>query len=684
MRWPPNHSRAQSAARSPAQTPMRHAPIHVLNVNDDHGARAYKSAMLTAAGFAVREAVRGDDALHRIAADPPDLILLDVHLPDANGIDIGRRLQPPPASPDTFEGDRAFAIALISAHLTQPEDIARGMAAGADAYLVEPLDDTYLVGLIRALVERHMRRRAAAAERAALRARDDRYRILAATVGDAIYDWDLGKDRVEWNDAVSRLLRYPGDSVGETSQWWVDRIHPDDRGRVMSEVRRVLGARLSTNEVEYRFERGDGSFASVADRSTITYAVDGRPERVIGAMTDITERRRLADQLRVAQKMEAVGLLAGGIAHDFNNVLTTVIGFADLLKVEVDDRPAALEHATEIASAANRAAELISQLLAFSRRQVLKAEVLDVNQVVRSSTRMLHRLIGAHIRLDLRLEDRLSAVRADQTQLEQVLMNLVVNARDAMPAGGVLTVTTEVVNVPRTPREQRIMPRGRYVKVAVTDTGVGMDDSTRVRMFEPFFTTKERGRGTGLGLATVYGIVKQSGCYIWVTSTPGEGTTFDIYLPAVALPAEAARPRPLVAPVDSSAAGETILVVEHEPGVRRLAHQVLARAGYRVLEAADGLEAISLAGQYSGPIDLLLTDLVLPGVSGTAVADSLRRARPAVRVLYTSGYSRETHVAGRLADVPHQLLPKPFTRDALLLAARHALTALPGEPVQPA
>ena len=655
--------------------------IRVLNVNDDDAARMYKTAILVAAGFQVTEAARGDEAVRLIAEQAPDLVLLDVHLPDANGIEICRQLQPPPASPDTFEGDRAFAIALISAHLTQPEDIARGMAAGADAYLVEPLDDNYLVGLIQALVERHLRRRAAAAERAALRARDYRYRILAATVGDAIYDWDLLTDRVEWNDAVTRMLRYRQDAVGPTSQWWVDRIHPDDRGRVMTDVHRVLNERLVTSEIEYRFARGDDTYATVADRSTMVYTADGRPERVIGAMSDMTERRRLAEQLRLSQKMEAIGLLAGGIAHDFNNVLTSVIGFTDLLKVEVEDRPVALDHAAEIEAAAARAAEMIAQLLAFSRRQVLKAEVIDLNRVIRNSARMLHRLIGAHIRLDVRLEEALPAVRADRSQLEQVLMNLVVNARDAMLAGGVLTVTTTVDDMARSQREQRVMPRGRYVRLSVTDTGVGMDESTRARIFEPFFTTKDRSRGTGLGLATVYGIVKQSGGFIWVSSMPGAGTTFDICLPAVALRPDPVRQRPLQTPFDLAAAGETVLVVEDEDSVRRLAYQVLTRAGYQVLEAADGVEAISIAEQSSGPIDLLLTDIVLPGISGIAVAEALRRTRPDVRVLYTSGYSRETHVVGMLADVPHQLLPKPFSRESLLRAVRHALTAAPGETV---
>ncbi len=652
------------------------SPLYrVLNVNDDDALRRYKTALLTQAGFEVTEAARAADALRMARDDRPDLVLLDVDLPDGNGVDVCLQLQPPLESADTFEGDRPYAIVLISAHVTQPEDIARGMSAGADAYLVEPLDDTYLVGLVHALVERHARRRWAAAERAALRARDYRSRILSATVGDTIYDWDLTTDRMEFSDAVTRMLHYDPESVGGTSQWWVDRIHPEDRDRVLSELLRGRRETEPTHEIEYRFARADGSYAVVVDRATIIFGDDGRPLRAIGAMSDITERRRLADQLRLSQKMEAIGQLAGGVAHDFNNVLTSVIGFAGLLRCELEDRPSALEHVDEIEASAGRAADLIGQLLSFSRRQVLKADILDLNAVVRDSSRMLQRLIGATVEIQNHLATPLPTVRVVRAQLDQVLMNLLVNARDAMPDGGVVTVSTFVAEIHRSTRGAQTMPRGRYVRLSVTDTGLGMDEATRSRVFEPFFTTKERGRGTGLGLATVYGLVKQNGGYIWVTSTQGSGPTFDIFLPALDVPATATPARFGDGDVEFAGSGETILVVEDEDSVRRLALQILTRAGYRVLVAADSGEAMSLSSQFGGPIQLLLTDIVLPGPSGFVVAEMLKATRPDMRILFMSGYSAETHGPELTAAGAPPLLPKPFFREQLLRAVARVLRA---------
>ena len=649
----------------------------ILNVNDNDEARSYKTALLKSAGFDVIETGRAREAITLARSATPDLILLDVHLLDGNGVDVCRELQPP-NSADAVDGDRPFAIVLISANVTQPEDIARGISAGADAYLVEPLEDTYLLGLVRALADRHARRRAAAEERAALRARESRYRLLSASVGDVIYDWNLKTDHIEWGDAVHRMLRYRPETVASGSQWWVDRIHSEDRARVTTELRRTLQERQPSREIEYRFARSDGSYAVIVDRATIVYDDSGAPLQAVGAMSDITERRRLADQLRLAQKMEAVGQLAGGIAHDFNNVLTSILGFAGLLKHDLKERPGAVEHVHEIETAATRASELVAQLLAFSRRQVLKAETLDVNQIVTESARMLHRLIPAHIRVEHQLAPTIPAVRADRTQLEQVLLNLVVNARDAMPGGGSISISTSVVEVPRTPRESRVMTRGRYVLLSVADTGMGMDETTRSRIFEPFFTTKERGRGTGLGLATVYGIVKQSGGYIFVASAPGEGATFEVFLPALDGPTTVEQAQAAESPAITSK-GETILVVEDEGSVRRLAHQVLSGAGYRVLEAADGREAITLANQFQGPIDLLLADVVLPGLSGLAVADRLRSIHPEVRVLFTSGYSAATHGTGVQAASP--LLSKPFSRESLLSEVGRVLT---GPGIQPA
>jgi len=300
-------------------------------------------------------------------------------------------------------------------------------------------------------------------------------------------------------------------------------------------------------------------------------------------------------------------------------------------------------------------------------------EVLDVNDIIESSTGMLDRLIGAHIRMERRLDPALPTIRCDRTQIEQVILNLVVNARDAMPDGGHLLVATDVVDIPRNTRERRTMVHGRYVRLSVADTGVGMDEQTRARIFEPFFTTKARGRGTGLGLAMVYGIVKQSGGYLWVTSAPGAGATFDVFFPALDLPATTDR-QPAAAEAHSARAGETVLVVEDEASVRRLALQVLARAGYDVIEAEDGVQALAMAQEPGRRIDLLLTDLVLPGLSGAALAQRFRAVHPASGVLYMTGYSRQADAVRKHATQSGDvLLTKPFSRETLLRAVRAAI-----------
>jgi PAS domain S-box-containing protein len=662
------HEPHLAAADEPPMT-RRARALRVLNVNDDDGARRYKSALLTAAGFAVSEAARVAAARRLIATECPDLILLDVNLPDGNGVELCRELQPSADTGDAFEGDRAYAIVLISAQVTQPDDIARGMAAGADAYLVEPLDDSYLVGLLRSLAHRHARRRAVAQERAALRVRDPRYRILSATVDDAVYEWDFTTDRVDWSEGLCRVFGYAEGSAGHTAQWRLDRIHADDRARVADEIERVLAAQGASWEIELRFARGNGQYALAIDRATILYATDGTPLRAIGVVRDVTERRQLLDQLRLAQKMEALGQLAGGIAHDFNNVLTSVIGFTGLIKHEVSDRPSVVKHANEIESAAHRASEMVAQLMAFSRHREMTPEVLNLNEILLSSAGMLDRLIGAHIRIERDLATCLPTVRCGRAQIEQVILNLVVNARDAMPNGGRLLVTTGTVTI--RPAD-RMLPPGEYVKLSVADTGIGMDEQTRSRIFEPFFTTKERGGGTGLGLSTVYGIVRQSGGHICVTTAPGAGATFDVLLPALDLPVSATPAAPAAGTYPSTA-GATVLVVEDEPSVRRLACEVLTRAGYEVLHAADGIEGLMTAQAHDRRIDLLLTDLVLPGLSGVGLAQAFRTCHPEGRVLYMTGYTCDAGGPEALTVDNSVVLAKPFSRDELLCAVRERI-----------
>ena len=504
-----------------------------------------------------------------------------------------------------------------------------------------------------------------------LKASEAEYRVLFEFNPEAMWVYDRESLRfLAVNDAA--VARY-----GWTREEFLQMTIRDIRPEAEQEKLEALLARDANQPVAHRglrHRRKDGSLIDVEILAN-SIILAGRPGRLVLAK-DVTERLRLEEQLRQAQKMEAVGRLAAGVAHDFNNILTAILGSAELL---IDDLPEGHEHrvdAEEIRRAAQRAADLTRQLLAFSRQQVLAPKVLDLNAVVRGVETMLRRLIGEHIELRTALVGDLGAVRADPTQLEQVLLNLVVNARDAMPQGGKLTIETANTDLgEQYAREHGAGVAGPHVLLAVSDTGTGMDAATRAHLFEPFYTTKEFGRGTGLGLATVYGVVKQSGGHIWVYSEPGQGATFKIYLPRVQ---EA--PEPLVAAepggVRAAARGsETILLVEDEQIVRSLARRVLSQQGYTVLEAPAGLEALAVSNAHPGDIHLLLTDVVMPGIGGRELARQLAARRPRARVLYLSGYSDDAIVSHGLLDPGTFFLQKPFTPQALTRKVREVLDA---------
>ena len=370
--------------------------------------------------------------------------------------------------------------------------------------------------------------------------------------------------------------------------------------------------------------------------------------------------------------MEAVGRLAGGVAHDFNNVLTAITGYSELLLDELQPGDPKRQDVEEIKAAGLRAAALTRQLLAFSRKQVLQTRVLDVNDVVRGLEKMLRRLLGEDVKVELALEAALGAVRADPGQLEQVIVNLAVNSRDAMPGGGLLTLETANVELDEAYVNSHAgASPGRHVMLAVTDTGIGMDAETRSQIFEPFFTTKERGKGTGLGLSVVYGIVKQSGGSVWVYSEPGRGTTFKVYLPRVDEPVEGLELESAVQPVAGGT--ETVLVAEDDPAVREIVADVLTRKGYRVLRAPDGQTALEMARAAAGEIHLLVTDIVMPGMTGRQLAEAFAIARPGVRVLYMSGYTDGAVVRQGVLAEGLPFLQKPFTPNALALKVREVL-----------
>ena len=461
-------------------------------------------------------------------------------------------------------------------------------------------------------------------------------------------------------------------SLRDDPDSYLDGIHPEDRARVEdANLRQRQGAETAET---YRVVRPDGTVRWVRDRAFPIRDEQGRVSRITGEAEDITESKELEERLRQSQKMEAVGQLAGGIAHDFNNLLTAIIGYGELLAKRIGDQPRARRDIDEIHKAATRAASLTKQLLAFSRKQVLQPKVLDLNAVVEDVKRMLQRLIGEDVQLVTALAHSLSLVKADPGQLEQVMLNLAVNARDAMPHGGRLVFQTADVDW----CEEEVSGTGgatavqRYVMLAVADSGCGMDAETRARIFEPFFTTKPQGKGTGLGLATVYGIVQQSGGHVRVHSELGRGTTFRIYLPQAGDDGAGAAAD---AAADAAPKGsETVLLVEDDRAVRELAREVLEESGYQVFAARDGEEAIALCANGRA-IDLLITDIVMPGMSGRAVAAAVRELRPGTRVICMSGYTEHADLEDGLLEGAMTFMQKPFSADSMIRAVRTALDA---------
>ena len=498
----------------------------------------------------------------------------------------------------------------------------------------------------------------------ALRRSEEDFRGLVENASVGIYRSTRDGRFLTANPALVRMLGY--DSEKEVLGLDIGRdIFADPAERP-----RLTGA--NTTSAELKLKRRDGAVITVQISSRVVPGSDGLPDFFEGVMQDVTEQRVLEGQLRQSQRLEAVGRLAGGVAHDFNNILTAIIGYSELLLDELAPSHPLRASVQEIRAGADRAASLTRQLLAFSRKQVLQAKVLDLNAAIRDLARMLQRLIGEDVKLDLALHAAPATVRADPGQIEQVVLNLAVNARDAMPDGGRLTIETarRVLDETYSRAHADVVP-GEYVMLAVSDTGTGMDAETRARIFEPFFTTKELGKGTGLGLATVYGIVKQSGGSIAVYSEPGRGTTFKTYLPGADAPAPSADAA-LAAP-RSNGGRETILLAEDDGAVREVAGQALAQKGYRVLRAPDGQTALELAAAHAGEIAILVTDLVMPGMSGRELAEALTALRPKLRVLYISGYTDDAVVRhGILAEgLPY--LQKPFSAEALAAKVREVV-----------
>ncbi len=516
----------------------------------------------------------------------------------------------------------------------------------------------------------------------ALRENERRLALAFEAAAMGVAEFDFATGGIVFSGNFVRLLGYEPASAPHTFEWFLSHVHEEDRPTVRSAFDVATGGE-PLGEFHYRIVRRDGAVRWWASRARIVNDASGRPARLIGFVADVTERKHLEDQVRHSLKLEAIGQLAGGVAHDFNNLLTVITGYAETLLAALDPADPKVADVVEIRRAAERAAMLTQQLLAFSRKQVLRPEVVDANEIVRDISAMIGRLIGGNIDLRVELGPQPLPVLADRGQIEQVLLNLSVNARDAMVEGGVLEVATRVVEVSERHAERLFpMPPGRYVLLSVCDSGVGMTPDVRARAFEPFFTTKGPGEGTGIGLSTVYGIVKQSGGFIFVESAPGQGSTFDVYLPHTKV--DEAQPR-LAGAAEPPREAMAILLVEDYRRVRELARKVLTRQGYRVLAAASGDEALRMADQYAGPIDLLLTDVVMPGLSGPDLAERLLERRPDTRVLYMSGYAGDALDALGLQDKRAAFIEKPFTPAALAAKVREVHgKAPPRVPIGPA
>ena len=502
----------------------------------------------------------------------------------------------------------------------------------------------------------------------ALRRSEARYRSLVQSSVYGIYRSSLEGRFLDVNPALISMLGY---GVAEQVLLLDPEkdifANPDEHTRLIDEFRRT--GRLDGIEVKWKRK----------DASAITVRISGRavssadePADVLEAIAeDVTDRRALEDQFRQAQKMEAVGRLAGGVAHDFNNLLMVISGYAEVILAGIDVDHPLREKATAIQQASDRATTLTRQLLAFSRKQLLELKVVDVNAIVADMERLVRPLIGENVELIAKLAPSAGHVRADAGQLEQVLMNLVVNAKDAMPAGGKLTIQTQnlVLDESHRPGQTFIHP-GNYVMLSVSDTGTGMDKETQSRIFEPFFTTKEKGKGTGLGLSTVYGIVKQSGGYVIVQSESGHGTSFHIYLPQVEGTTEKH-----TAPVTGATAGgtETVLLVEDEESVRQLVRDTLVAKGYKVVEAENGEAGLAAAAGHAGKIDLVITDVVMPGLGGREMVERISTTRPEAKVLYLSGYTEDAILSEGSIQSGTAFLQKPFTLRNLSRKVREVL-----------
>jgi two-component system cell cycle sensor histidine kinase/response regulator CckA len=650
--------------------------IHVLLIEDNRVDALVVKEMLEhgeGSAFIVKHASTLEEGMHSLVPGSENrIILLDLGLPDETGLQTLRRVIP-------VARDATVVV------ITGQQDEEMGIAAlreGAHDYLIKGhVNGDELRRVLRYAVERNkiqselraeIERRAKAQQ--ALQLSERRYRLLSETVPMGILLTDKQGRIVDINKQALRMFGYGRrELIGRVIETLLPERLRRSHGESRSGYMKKPEVRPAGTGLDLIARRKDGTEFPVE----IALGPLDTEEGVLVSATivDITERKKLEAQLRLSQRMEAIGRLAGGVAHDFNNLLTVILGSAEMALEKLPlDRPDRRKLEL-IREAGSSAADLTRQLLAFSRQQMFQPRVIGLNEVVEQIEALLRRMIGENIDLAIILEPSLGYIKADAGQIEQVLINLAVNARDAMPGGGRITIEGQNVELDERYREkhQQVVP-GQYVMLAVADTGCGMDYATQLRIFDPFFTTKELGKGTGLGLATVYGIVKQSGGFIWVYSELGKGTIFKIYLPRVEQFAQATKKEDPQAPVIRGC--ETILLAEDSESLREMTRECLDSAGYTVLEAASGAEALQKAKEFEGTIHLLFTDVVMPAMSGPELARHLAALRPGIKIIFTSGYTNEAIVRQGDISTSCEFIQKPYRPKALARKIREVL----GEP----
>jgi signal transduction histidine kinase len=563
------------------------------------------------------------------------------------------------ATPGSWFTDTAIFLGLGAATLISTTFLIRRLEGSVETS----------AELVLSLQERvHERRRAEQA------LRESEARLLeaqrVARIGS--FEWDFRSRTLWWSDEMYHLLGWRMGGREPRLETFLERVHSDDRKRIAAALAGWPDGERPA-PLEFRIALPDGSIRHARAEPRLERRPDGRPKRLHGTVQDVTEARELEQQLRQSQKLEAVGQLAGGVAHDFNNLLTVITGYGEGLLAELGGEPR--EAVREICLAAERAAALTRQLLAFGRQELVQPRVLDLNAVVLEFEGMLRRLVGENVRCQLSLDSSLGPVTADAGQLQQILLNLSLNARDAMPEGGNLVVRTHEIDAPAE-RAAGVAGSGpaRYVCLSVSDDGCGMDAETQARIFEPFFTTKDPGKGTGLGLFTVYGIVKQSDGQIRVQSSPGRGTLVEVLLPRAADLGEPAASGPSLPEVEQRGS-ETILLVEDDAAVRRLIREALGSCGYRILEAGDGAEALAIAARHPEDLDLVVADVVMPRIGGVALVERLRKVRPKLRALLISGYAHRVGETEEALGAGTALLEKPFGPGEVTRRVREVLDA---------